>query len=251
MLLLYAPDIATNPQLPETEAHHCLKVLRMKAGDMLQITDGKGNFYRAEIAEDLYQGIAGQARNDRTFNAARNDKCKVTILETLPQPPLWKGKIEIALAPTKNLDRIEWFVEKATEIGIDKIGFLRCRFSERKELSTERIQKIMISAMKQSEKTRLPVIQEMIDFKDFIRRDFGGQKFIAHCYSKEKTLLSQAYCKNENVLVLIGPEGDFSEEEIDLAKESGFIPVSLGESRLRTETAALIACQTIHVVNQL
>ena len=238
MLLLYAPNIATNPQLPETEAHHCLKVLRMKAGDMLQITDGKGNFYRAEIAE----GIAGQARND---------KCKVNILETISQPPLWKGTIEIALAPTKNLDRIEWFAEKATEIGIDKISFLRCRFSERKELSTERILKIMISAMKQSEKARLPVIQEMIDFKDFIRRDFNGQKFIAHCYPGEKKILAQAYRKNENVLVLIGPEGDFSEEEIDLAAESGFVPVSLGESRLRTETAALTACQTIHVVNQL
>ena len=250
MLLLYAPDIATNPQLPETEAHHCLKVLRMKAGDMIQITDGKGNFYRAEIAEGLYRGIAGQARNDKQFQV-RNEKCKVNILETIPQPPLWIGTIEIALTPTKNLDRIEWFVEKATEIGIDKIDFLRCRFSERKELSTERILKIMISAMKQSEKARLPVIQEMIDFKDFIRRDFNGQKFIAHCYPGEKIILAQAYRKNENVLVLIGPEGDFSEEEIDLAAESGFVPVSLGESRLRTETAALTACQTIHVVNQL
>jgi len=255
MLLLYAPDIATNPQLPETEAHHCLKVLRMKAGDMLQITDGKGNFYRAEIIE----GIVGQARNDRTFNATRNDKqfqarnenCKVNILETIPQPPLWKGKIEIALAPTKNLDRIEWFAEKATETGIDKISFLRCRYSERKEMPVERILKIMISAMKQSEKARLPVVQAMTDFKEFIRQDFNGQKFIAHCYQGEKKLLAQTYRKNENVLVLIGPEGDFSEEEIALAKESGFVSVSLGESRLRTETAALAACQTIHVVNQL
>ena len=257
MLLLYAPDIAQNPYLPEQEAHHCLKVLRMKAGDALKITDGKGNFYRAEIAE----GIAGQVRNDRTFQAAHNDRtfqaarndsrCKVNILETISQPPLWKGRIEIALAPTKNLDRIEWFVEKATETGIDKISFLHCRFSERKDISTERIRKIMISAIKQSEKARLPILQEITDFTDFIRQKFDGQKFIAHCYPDEKEVLAQACRKNENVLTLIGPEGDFSHEEIELAKENGFIPVSLGESRLRTETAALTACQTIHIVNQL
>jgi len=246
MQLLYAPDIATNPQLPESEAHHCLKVLRMQAGDVIQLTDGKGNFYRAEIAEGHYQGIAGQARNDKNLN-----HCKINVLETIPQPPLWKGTIEIALAPTKNLDRIEWFAEKATETGIDKISFLRCRFSERKEMSTERIQKIMVSAMKQSEKARLPVVQAMTDFKEFIRHDFDGQKFIAHCYSGERILLAQAYRKNENVTILIGPEGDFSEEEIGLSKKYGFVPVSLGESRLRTETAALTACQTIHVVNQL
>ena len=243
MLLLYAPDIAMNQQLPETEAYHCLKVLRMKQGDALRITDGKGNFYNAEIAGINQQGIAGQARNDRALNY-----CKVNLLKTIPQPPLWKGTIEIALAPTKNLDRIEWFVEKATEIGIDKISFLRCRFSERKEMSTERFRKIMISAMKQSEKAQLPDLQEIINFKDFLLTDFEGQKFIAHCYQDEKILLAQAYRKNENVLILIGPEGDFSEEEIDLAKEQGFTPVSLGASRLRTETAALIACQTIHVI---
>ena len=233
-MLFYTPDIALDLQLPESEAHHCLKVLRMRAGDTLRLTDGKGNFYRAEIA--------GQARND---------KARVNILETIPQPPLWRGMIEIALAPAKNIDRVEWFAEKATEIGIDKISFLRCRFSERKEIATERIRKIMISAMKQSEKARLPDVQAITDFKDFIRHDFDGQKFIAHCYSNNKIHLAQAYRKNENVLVLIGPEGDFSEEEVESAKERGFIPVSLGESRLRTETAALVACQTIHIVNQI
>ena len=241
MLLFYAPDIATNLQLPETEAHHCLKVLRMKPGDSLRITDGKGNFYNAEITE--------------TYNQSRNDKmangCRVNLLETIPQPPLWKGKIEVALAPTKNTDRVEWFAEKATETGIDKISFLLCRFSERKEMPTERIRKIMISAMKQSEKAQLPDLQAMTDFKEFIRQDFDGQKFIAHCYPDKKIPLAQAYRKNENVLILIGPEGDFSEEEINFAKEYGFVPVSLGESRLRTETAALTACQTIHIVNQI
>ena len=243
MLLFYAPDIATNLQLPETEAHHCLKVLRMKQGDTLRLTDGKGNFYNAEIDN---RGIAGKTRNDKISN-----DCKVNLLEIIPQPQLWEGKIEIALAPTKNIDRIEWFVEKATEIGIDKISFLSCRFSERKVIQTERILKIMVSAMKQSEKARLPVLQEMAAFKEFIQQDFDGQKFIAFCYPDKKVLLSQAYQKNGNVLILIGPEGDFSEEEVELAKEQGFIPVSLGASRLRTETAALTACQTVHVVNQL
>ena len=232
-----------NLQLPETEAHHCLKVLRMKQGDALRLTDGKGNFYDAEIAEIDNRGIAGQARNDKGLNY-----CKVNLLEVIPQPLLWEGKIEIALAPTKNIDRIEWFVEKATEIGIDKISFLSCRFSERKVIPTERILKIMVSAMKQSEKARLPVLQEMTAFKDFLKQDFNGQKFIAHCYPDKKELLSQAYQKNENVLILIGPEGDFSEEEVELSKEQGFIPVSLGTSRLRTETAALTACITIHVI---
>jgi len=232
-MLFYAPDITTNQQLPETEAHHCLKVLRMQQGDMLQITDGKGNFFNAEIAE------------------IHLNRCKVNMLETIPQPPLWNGRIEIALAPTKNLDRIEWFAEKATEIGIDKISFMRCRFSERKEMSTERILKIMISAMKQSEKARLPELQAMTGFKEFIRQDFDGQKFIAHCYPDEKILLAQACHNNGNILILIGPEGDFSEEEISLAKECKFVPVSLGKSRLRTETAALVACQTVHTVNQI
>jgi len=245
-MLFYAPDIVINRQLPETEAHHCLKVLRMQQGDALRLTDGKGFFYQAEIAETDYRGIAGQARNDKTANC-----CKVNLLETIPQPPLWKGRIEIALAPTKNTDRIEWFAEKATEIGIDKITFLRCRFSERKELSIDRIRKIMISAMKQSEKAWLPELQAMTAFEEFIRYGFDGQKFIAYCFPDEKIHLAQAYRNNENVLVLIGPEGDFSEEEVATAKECGFIPVSLGESRLRTETAALVACQTVHVVNQL
>jgi 16S rRNA (uracil1498-N3)-methyltransferase len=230
-MLFYAPDIATNLQLPETEAHHCLKVLRMQPGDTLRLTDGKGFFYQAEIAE------------------ARSNNCKVNLLEVVPQPPLWKGRIEIALAPTKNTDRTEWFAEKATEIGIDKISFLRCRFSERKEMPTERIRKIMISAMKQSEKARLPELQAITGFKEFVRQDFDGQKFIAHCYPDKKLHLVQAYQRNENVLILIGPEGDFSEEEVNLAQEYGFTPVSLGESRLRTETAALTACQTVHILN--
>jgi 16S rRNA (uracil1498-N3)-methyltransferase len=233
MLLFYAPDIVADQRLPETEAQHCLKVLRMKVGDNIHLTDGKGNFYKAAIEGTNWKD------------------CKLRVLETIPQAPLWNGKIEIALAPPKNMERIEWFAEKATEIGIDKICFLLCRFSERKEIKTERIGKILISAMKQSVKARLPELTEMLDFKQFIRQQFNGQKFIAHCHSGDKPCLSQVYSKNENVLILIGPEGDFSEEEVTLAEEQGFIPVSLGKSRLRTETAALVACHAIHVVNQI
>ncbi|GHT26307.1 ribosomal RNA small subunit methyltransferase E [Bacteroidia bacterium] len=233
MLLFYAPDIVTNPQLPEAEAQHCLKVLRMKISDIIHLTDGKGNFYQAEIAD------------------AHPKHCKLQLLETLPQPPLWKGKIEIALAPTKNMERIEWFAEKATEIGIDKISFLQCRFSERKDIKTERINKILVSAMKQSMKARLPELEEITDFKKFICKEFDGQKLIAHCYPGDKELLSQVYNKTGNVLILIGPEGDFSEEEVAMAEAQGFVSINLGESRLRTETAALAACHTIHVVNQI
>jgi 16S rRNA (uracil1498-N3)-methyltransferase len=233
MLLFYTPDIAIHPKLPETEAQHCLKVLRMQSGDKIHLTDGKGNFYEAAIAE------------------ANPKNCRLEILKKIPQSPLWKGRIEIALAPTKNMERVEWFAEKATEIGIDKITFLNCRFSERKEIKTDRISKILVSAMKQSEKAQLPDLQEIITFKEFIHRDFNGQKFIAHCYPEEKALLSQAYEKGRNALILIGPEGDFSEEEVALAKVQGFISISLGKSRLRTETAALTACQIIHIVNQI
>ncbi|MDR0769497.1 MAG: 16S rRNA (uracil(1498)-N(3))-methyltransferase [Dysgonamonadaceae bacterium] len=233
MLLFYAPNIALTPQLPDPEVQHCLKVLRMKTGDVVHVTDGAGNFYKA--------AIAGTNPKD----------CRLNILETIPQPSAWKGRITIAIAPAKNMERTEWFAEKATEIGVDKIAFLHCRFSERKDVKTDRIGKILVAAMKQSLKARLPELQAMVGFKQFITQAYDGQKFIAHCRPGEKTLLSKAYHAGESALTLVGPEGDFSEEEIALAVNRGFIPVSLGESRLRTETAALIACQTIHIVNQI
>ena len=234
MILFYAPDIAQDCRLPESEAQHCLRVLRKQIGDKIDITDGKGHFYQAEITE------------------ISSKHCNVSILGTIQPSPLWKNRIEIAIAPVKNMDRIEWFVEKATEIGIDKISFLRTKYSERKELKLDRLHKILISAMKQSEKAVLPELQELTDFKKYITTDFQGQKFIAHCYpASDKLLLSQAYQKGENALILIGPEGDFSEEEVILAIEQRFRPISLGDSRLRTETAALTVCQTFHILNQL
>ena len=162
----------------------------------------------------------------------------------------WGCHLHIAMAPTKNMDRTEWFAEKATEIGFDELTFLNCRFSERKVIKTERIEKILISAVKQSLKATLPILNEMIDFNKFMNKDFKGQKFIAHCYEGEKPLLKDVLHKGEDALVLIGPEGDFSPEEVEKAIAKGFTPVSLGKSRLRTETAALVACHTLNLLNQ-
>ena len=148
------------------------------------------------------------------------------------------------------MDRTEWFTEKATEIGFNELTFLNCRFSERKVIKAERIHKILVSAIKQSLKAKLPILNEMIDFNKFIDKPFEGQKFIAHCHEGEKQLLKDVMRPGEDALVLIGPEGDFSAEEVKKAEEKGFIPISLGKSRLRTETAALVACHIINLANQ-
>ena len=147
------------------------------------------------------------------------------------------------------MDRIEWFAEKATEIGLDEITFLNCRYSERKVIKTERIEKIVVSAVKQSLKARKPVINEMTDFDKFMKMEFSGDKFIAHCNEGEKILLKDAIVPGHDSLVLIGPEGDFSNEEVEMAIQKGFKPVSLGKSRLRTETAALVAVHTMNLLN--
>ena len=232
MHVFYTPDIQTHAELPEEEAAHAVRVLRLQPGDEVMLTDGEGNFYRAEIS------------------TAAHKRCLVRILETLPQEPLWSGHLHIAMAPTKNMDRTEWFTEKATEIGFDELTFLNCRFSERKVIKTERISKILVSAIKQSLKARLPKLNEMTDFNKFVTRPFKGQKFIAHCYEGEKPLLKEVIRKGEDALVLIGPEGDFSEEEVKKALENGFTAISLGKSRLRTETAALVACHILNLQNQ-
>jgi len=232
MHVFYTPDILTHAELPTEEAQHCLRVLRLSQGDEIMLTDGKGHFYKAEIT-----GASGK-------------RCLVAIKETIYQQPIWPCHLHIAVAPTKNMDRNEWFAEKATEIGLDELTFLNCRFSERKVIKTERIEKILVSAMKQSLKARLPELNEMMDFNAFIRQDFPEQKFIAHCYEGEKPLLKDRVRKGEDALVLIGPEGDFSPEEVEKALAQGFVPISLGKSRLRTETAALVACCTLNLMNQ-
>ena len=232
MALFYAPDITDNWELPEEEAAHSIRVLRLSVGSEIEITDGKGHFYKAEISS-----IAGK-------------HCYVQAKETIEQPKGWQGRVHIAIAPTKNIDRIEWMVEKAVEIGLDEITFLNCRFSERKVVKTDRIERIVVSAMKQSLKPFKTQVNELVDFKKFIAQPTEGAKYIAHCYESEKLLLKDALQAGEDATVLIGPEGDFSPEEVELAIKAGYRPVSLGNSRLRTETAGLVACHTYIMKNE-
>ena len=231
MSLFYAPDIRTNPALPEEESAHAVRVLRLQAGDEIRVVDGVGGLFRAVIAQP------------------HPKHCVVEVLDELPATGQRNYRLHLAIAPTKNLDRIEWFAEKTTEIGIDEITCLNCRFSERKEVKPARLEKILVSAMKQSQKSVLPKLNGMTDFRHFVEKPFEGRKFIAHCEEEEKPLIKDIYKSGENALVLIGPEGDFSPEEIALAKANGFEAISLGNSRLRTETAALVACHTLHVLN--
>lgn len=232
MHVFYTPDIAVTCEMPEEEAAHCLRVLRLGVGDEVMLTDGKGCFYKAVIS------------------AATGKRCQVKVTETIEQEPLWNGHLHLAMAPTKNMDRIEWLAEKATEIGFDELSFLNCRYSERKVIKTERVEKIVVSAVKQSLKARKPVVNEMMDFARFVKQDFAGQKFIAHCNEGEKPLLKEILVPGEDALVLIGPEGDFSPEEVKLAESLGFRSISLGKSRLRTETAALISVHIMNLFNQ-
>ncbi|MGL4994240.1 MAG: 16S rRNA (uracil(1498)-N(3))-methyltransferase [Bacteroidales bacterium] len=232
MNIFYTPEILSTLELSEEESQHCNRVLRMVEGEEIMVTDGNGHFYRSVITR------------------AHHKRTSVEILETIDEVRDRQFKIHIAVAPTKSIDRIEWFLEKAVEIGVDEISLLRCRYSERKEVKEDRLRKIMVSAMKQSLKSRLPILNPMVEIKQFLEIEHQGQKFIAHCYKdQERVFLQQAYTKGESATILIGPEGDFSEAEVELALESGFNPISLGNSRLRTETAALVACHSMHAMN--
>ena len=234
MIQFYAPDIAINPILPESDSQHCVRVLRMKEGDTLEVIDGKGHRYTCRLIE------------------AHAKRAHVEIIEKQDVPLSWQNNITIAVAPSKHLDRMEWMVEKLTEIGVNRIIPLLCRYSERKELKIERLEKIAISAMKQSLKTVLPIIDVMTPIKDVITKQMYDQRFIAYCdTSIPRKLLSSEYKANKDTLIMIGPEGDFSTEEINMALNSGYNPISLGDNRLRTETAAIVACDTCHIINQL
>lgn len=231
MPIFYTPNIELKQELSPEEARHCSKVLRLSEGDSIMLTDGIGNFYNAEIT------------------VSTPKKCLFKIISKQTPTPS-KTYIHLAMGPTKNMDRNEWVAEKATEIGFNELTFLNCRFSERRVIKNERIEKILISAMKQSKRAILPKLNEMTPFEKFITQPFNGQKFIAHCYKENQELLKELYKPKGNALILIGPEGDFSPEEIQLALDNGFQPISLGESRLRTETAAVFACSTINIINQ-
>lgn len=230
----FVPDAAHQTELPADEAMHALRVLRLKGGDEIFLMDGVGNYYRAQVT------------------IAATHHCYYEILEHLPQEPEWTGHLHLAIAPTKMMERMEWFAEKATEIGVDEISFLNCKFSERRLLKMPRMEKIVISAVKQSHKAWNPVLNEMMPFKDFIRQPREGRKFIAHCYDQiPRTYLFDELrqsAASEELTVMIGPEGDFSLDEVQDAIAAGYQSVHLGTSRLRTETAGLSAVMMMRLV---
>lgn len=232
MQLFYCPDIDNSIYtLNEEESKHCIRVLRMHAGDRFQITDGRGNLFEVEITDE------------------HPKRCSVRVISTLSNYEAKDFFLHIAVAPTKNISRFEWFLEKATEMGIHEISPIICDHSERKDVKTSRLEKVIIAAIKQSLKAYLPKLNPSLSFSSFIKQDFKGQKFIAYCDGDHINLKDQ-YQLKEDVCILIGPEGDFSPEEVNLALEYGFKTISLGKSRLRTETAAIAACHTINLLNE-
>ena len=237
MRFFYVPNVQDNGELPEEEAMHALRVLRLKSGDEIMLTDGTGNFYTAEI----------------TVAATR--KCVFKLLETIPQTPIWRGHLHLVVSPTKMMERMEWLVEKATEIGFDRISFINCDNSERRVIKVKRLEKIAVSAMKQSRKAWKPIIDEIVSFDELVAESTEGLRYIAHCYEeiKKVDLFNQLSMsdKDEDVTVFIGPEGDFSLSEVRKAIDAGFVSVSLGESRLRTETAALYSVMMANLCKRL
>jgi len=235
MHLFYTPDIEpSHPQyfLSEEESKHAIRVLRLVADDEVQLIDGRGGLYTAQIKDAHPKRTILQITNVITGYNKRNHY------------------LHIAVAPTKNIERLEWFLEKATEIGIDEISLIICQRSERKEAKTDRLNKIITSAIKQSLKAYHPVLNEPVAFAKFLAKSFDGEKYIAHCEKGDKATLPSAVKKQDKYLILIGPEGDFSPNEIDEALQNGYKAITLGDSRLRTETAALEACFEINFLNR-
>ena len=232
----YVPDALTANELPPDEAMHALRVLRMKIGDEMVLMDGKGNYYRAEVT------------------LAHTKHCMYEIKEQMPQERQWQGHIHLAIAPTKMMDRIEWMTEKAVEVGIDELSFLNCQFSERRLVKIPRLEKIMISAVKQSHKAWATQLNEIVSFDTFIQQPREGRKYIAHCYEEvPRSYLFDELCQiseSEDTTVLIGPEGDFSIDEVRRAVAAGYISVHLGKSRLRTETAGLSAVMMMQLAKE-
>ena len=223
----YVPNAECSNELPAEEAAHASRVLRLESGDEVFLIDGAGCFFKAQLT------------------LVTKSRCLYDIVERLPQEKTWHGRIAIAMAPTKVIDRVEWTLEKATEIGVDEFSLLNCAFSERRNVKLERLDKIVVAAVKQSRKAWKPLLNDLQSFEHFVKQPRKGVKYIAHCYAEidKKDLyneLTQLNC-DEEVTILIGPEGDFSIDEVRLAMSQGYVSVSLGQSRLRTETAALAA----------
>lgn len=232
MSLFYVPTLSTGHVLPEEESQHAVKVLRLQVGSEITIVDGTGGFYKAKISNP------------------HPKHCSFEITETILEYGKRDYRLHIAIAPTKNIERLEWFIEKATEIGIDEITPIICRYSERKVIKAERLEKIIVSAAKQSVKAYFPKLNPQCTFDELLKNQHTSQKFIAHCYDEDKRLLQNEIQKSTDVLILIGPEGDFSMEEVQKSLTLGYIPVSLGNSRLRTETAGVVACCTVSLRNE-
>lgn len=232
MQLFFAENLESDVYtLPPEESKHCVRVLRMAKGDRLALTDGSGTLAWAEILDPDSRA------------------CSVLIVERLYDYGKRPFRLHVAVAPTKNTARLEWFVEKAVEMGVDVITPVLCDHSERCVLKRDRLEKIVISAMKQSLKTYLPVIEDLTPLSQLLQRPFDGQRFVAYCDGDHRTPLREAYTPGNDALILIGPEGDFSSEEVEKALSLGFTPVTLGECRLRTETAALAATAFFNLVN--
>ena len=236
MQLFYAPDV-TLPlyTLNEEESKHCVRVLRLREGDTLHLTDGRGSLYLCRIVE------------------AHQHHCTVEVVQTQSEYGRLGYSLTMAVAPTKNIDRYEWFLEKATEVGVSQIIPIECDHSERRTIKHDRAMRVVTSAVKQSIKAYHPTLNDLTSVRDVITMPFDGQKFIAHCDStfEKRDYLPSIIKKTENVLILIGPEGDFSPEEINFALENGFQSISLGEQRLRTETAAVAATVMVATINGL
>lgn len=233
MIRFYAPDIASTGLLPESDSAHAVRVLRMKQGDPLLAVDGRGNLMHCRIVE------------------AHPRHTSVEIIETIPEPLSWPQQLTLAVAPTKHLDRMEWLVEKLTEVGVNRIIPLLCERSERKEIKTERLEKIAVSAMKQSLKATLPLISPMTRFRDLIASiPEGTSPVMGYCDdSVRRTDFAEAYIPQRSAMIIIGPEGDFSPAEVHLALDAGVIPVTFGNNRLRTETAALYGISACHILD--
>ena len=235
MHLFYTPDIdPAHPQyfLTEEESKHAIRVMRLEVGSVVQLIDGRGGLYTAEIIDAHPKRTILQIKNITQGYNKRNHY------------------LHIAIAPTKNMERLEWFLEKATEIGIDEISLIICQRSERKEAKAERLNKIITAAIKQSLKAYHPKLNEVMPLAELLAKPFDGQKFIAHCEDSEKVTLTSTLQKHSSYLILIGPEGDFTPHEIDMALQNGYNALTLGENRLRTETAALEACFEANFLNR-
>ena len=236
MQLFYAPEISLpRYTLPEEESKHCIRVLRMTIGDELHLTDGKGNMYRCKVVSDNVK------------------RCEVEVVETTHEYERMTYGLVMAVAPTKIIDRFEWFLEKATEIGVSEVYPIECDHSERRQIKHEREEKVITAAVKQSLKAYHPTLHDITSVRDVIAMDFDGEKYIAHCDGDfgERVYLGNLVKKGANTLILIGPEGDFSKEELNFALQNGFKAISLGRERLRTETAAVVATTVVATINKL